>query len=82
MQVVQLKLTYRKYIIHQNEYITSPINLHPLFFSRTGQPSTLPQMEIHVKKKTTKPKQHGMGSRNKGKKNPAHINKLSFLNKE
>lgn len=81
MQVVQLKLTYRKYIIHQNEYITSPINLHPLFFSRTGQPSTLPQMEIHIKKKTQNPNNMEWAAEIK-EKNPAHINKLSFLNKE
>lgn len=41
-----------------------------------------PKWKFTLKKKNTKPKQHGMGSRNKGKKNPAHINKLSFLNKE
>ena len=77
MQVVQLKLTYRKYIIHQNEYITSPINLHPLFFSRTGQPSPLPQMEIHIKKKTQNPNNMEWAAEIK-EKNPAHINKLSF----
>lgn len=78
MQVVQLKLTYRKYIIHQNEYITSPINLHPLFFSRTGQPSTLPQMEIHIKKKKTQNPNNMEWAAEIKEKNPGHINKLSF----
>lgn len=53
MQVVQLKFTHRKYIIHQNEYIISPINLLSLLFSISDQPSTLPRMGIHVKKKPT-----------------------------
>lgn len=53
MQVIQLKFTHRKYIIHPNEYILSAINLLSLLFRRSGQPFPLSQMGIHVKKNQT-----------------------------
>lgn len=85
MQVIQLKFTHRKYIIHPNEYIISPINLLSLLFCRSGQPFPLAQMGINVKKKQPKnPKPSSeIGSRNKLKENfSGQVSKLAFLNKE